>query len=553
MSVKKSLIIIHCLYTVFLLSLVGVSVLLFQGAQRAREQEYVRYASYQVADELRQSSDDLTRLARTYVVTGEARYERMYWDVLAIRNGEQPRPDGRRISLIQMMEDLGFTQEELGKLAEAQHNSNALVRTESIAMNAVKGLFDDGRGGFTLRGEPNSALAARLMHDDAYHANKAAIMRPIEEFFSMLDRRTHAAVEREVKQVKRCLALLFVLVAAFAVQLLFSAMLTRGILQKLGGEPDHVAEIARRVAEGDLATPIDAQDAREGSLLSVMKRMSEKLAQVIGEVRGGAVALAGASAQVSAASQSLSLGTSDQASSVEETTASLSQMSATLTQNSESHRQMEQLALKGARQAAESGQAVRETVAAMNAIAEKTTVIEEMAYQTHLLALNAAIEAARAGESGKGFAVVATEVRTLAERARKSAQEISVLAGNSVKVAERSGHLLGELVPSIQKTAELVQEVAAASREQSSSVMQMNRAMVQVDEVTQRNASAAEELASTAEEMAAKADTLQQLVAFFHVHVDPPRPVVPKPRERPTPPSPPTVLVRAPTGNQAVY
>ncbi|WNG52766.1 hypothetical protein F0U60_35525 [Archangium minus] len=420
-------------------------------------------------------------------------------------------------------------------------------------MNAVKGLFDDGRGGFTLRGEPNSALAARLMHDDAYHANKAAIMRPIEEFFSMLDRRTHAAVEREVKQVKRCLALLFVLVAAFAVQLLFSAMLTRGILQKLGGEPDHVAEIARRVAEGDLATPIDAQDAREGSLLSVMKRMSEKLAQVIGEVRGGAVALAGASAQVSAASQSLSLGTSDQASSVEETTASLSQMSATLTQNSESHRQMEQLALKGARQAAESGQAVRETVAAMNAIAEKTTVIEEMAYQTHLLALNAAIEAARAGESGKGFAVVATEVRTLAERARKSAQEISVLAGNSVKVAERSGHLLGELVPSIQKTAELVQEVAAASREQSSSVMQMNRAMVQVDEVTQRNASAAEELASTAEEMAAKADTLQQLVAFFHVHVDPPRPVVPKPRERPTPPSPPTVLVRAPTGNQAVY
>ncbi|WP_257450932.1 methyl-accepting chemotaxis protein [Archangium lipolyticum] len=547
MTVKKSLIIIHSLYVLFLFSLIAVSVLLFRGAQRAREQEYIRYASYQVADELRQSSDDLTRFARTYVVTGDARYERMYWDVLAVRNGEKPRPDGRRISLVQMMKELGFTQEELGKLSEAERSSNALVRTESIAMNAVKGLYEDGSGNFTVHREPAPSLAARLMHDEAYHANKATILRPIDEFFSMLDRRTQAAVERETERVETFLALLFVLITAFAVQLVISAMMTRGILRKLGGEPDHVAEIARRISEGDLTMTLDTRGALEGSLLQVMKRMSEKLAQVIGEVRGGAAALAEASSQVSASSQSLSQGTSEQAISVEETTASLEQMSATLTQNSENHRQMEQMAVKGARQAEESGQAVRETVGAMTAIAEKISIIEEIAYQTNLLALNAAIEAARAGEYGKGFAVVATEVRKLAERSRTAAQDISLLASGSVKVAERSGQLLGELVPSIQKTAALVQDMADASREQSTGVTQMNRAMMQVDQVTQRNASASEELASTAEELSAQAEALRQLVAFFKVGTGNDLSVTPPPRVMPTRPAP-----LAPVRNQAV-
>src|SRR5260221_2630552 len=162
---------------------------------------------------------------------------------------------------------------------------------------------------------------------------------------------------------------------------------------------------------------------------------------------------------------------------------------------------MEQMAVKGARDSEDSGQAVRETVTAMKQIAEKISIIEEIAYQTNLLALNAAIEAARAGEHGRGFAVVATEVRKLAEKSQSAAKEIGALASSSMVVAERSGHVLRELVPSIRKTADLVQEAAAASVEQSSGVAQVNKAMARVDEVTQRNASAAEELASTAEEM----------------------------------------------------
>jgi methyl-accepting chemotaxis protein len=243
--------------------------------------------------------------------------------------------------------------------------------------------------------------------------------------------------------------------------------------------------------------------------------------QVAAEVRGGADALASAAAQVAASSQILSQGTTEQAASVEETTSSLEQMSASITQNAENSRQTEQMGLKGAKDAEESGAAVRDTVGAMRDIADKISIIEEIAYQTNLLALNAAIEAARAGEHGKGFAVVATEVRKLAERSQGAAKEISGLASSSVKVAERSGLLLAELVPAIRQTAGLVQEVAAASAEQSSGVAQISKAMSQVDTVTQRNASAAEELTATAEEMAAQAESFQQLVRFFDTEAAP--------------------------------
>jgi methyl-accepting chemotaxis protein len=294
----------------------------------------------------------------------------------------------------------------------------------------------------------------------------------------------------------------------------FVVFVTRSITDPILG----AVHIADRITQGDLETEIEVTSKdTTGELQVAMKNMSKRLIQVISEVRTGANALSSAAAQVSATAQTLSRGTSEQAASMEETTSSLQEMNASITQNAENSRQTEQMALKGSKDGEESRQAVRETLEAMKAIAEKISIIEEIAYQTNLLALNAAIEAARAGEHGRGFAVVASEVRKLAERSQTAAREISGLADSSVKIAERSGRLLAELVPAIKKTAELVQEVSAASNEQSSGVTQINKAMAHVDQVTQQNASAAEELASTAEQMAAQAESLQQLMNFFRV------------------------------------
>ncbi len=294
-------------------------------------------------------------------------------------------------------------------------------------------------------------------------------------------------------------------------------MITRNLMRQLGGEPDYAADIARKLANGDLSMEVAIRENDHSSLLFAMQNMVEKLSQIITEVRGTADNLASASEEVSATAQSMSQATSEQAASVEETSASVEQMSASINQNTENAKITDGMAAKAAKEATEGGGAVEQTVSAMKQIANKIGIIDDIAYQTNLLALNAAIEAARAGEHGKGFAVVAAEVRKLAERSQVAAQEIGEVASSSVQLAEKAGKLLDEMVPSINKTSDLVQEITAASEEQSSGVGQINTAMSQLSQITQQNASSSEELAATAEEMSSQAEQLQQVMGFFKV------------------------------------
>jgi len=304
-------------------------------------------------------------------------------------------------------------------------------------------------------------------------------------------------------------AILSVVVSVFIISILANTI-TKALTQAV--------RISNALSEGDLNSNIEVKGNDEtGQLLASMNSMSHKLIEVVQQIKGNSDQIFSAAAQVSDTANSLSQAASEQAASVEETSASMEEMGASINQNSENAQTTDEIASQSAKTAADGGEAVTGTVKAMIQIAEKISIIEDISYQTNMLALNAAIEAARAGEHGKGFAVVAAEVRKLAERSQVAASEISALTSESVTVAEKAGVLLDAMVPDITRTAELVQEITAASEEQSSGVGQISIAMQQLDKVTQQNAAGSEELAATAEEMQAQSANLQQVVSFFRL------------------------------------
>ncbi|MBF0368883.1 MAG: CHASE3 domain-containing protein [Magnetococcales bacterium] len=301
---------------------------------------------------------------------------------------------------------------------------------------------------------------------------------------------------------------------AILISIAIAWYLSRIVLRQVGGEPPYIAELTRKVADGDLTVQLDTAGEDTGIFLAV-KNMVENLRQVVGDVSNSAGQVSTGSNEISDAAQSLSQGATEQAASIEETSSAMEEMASNIQQNTDNANTTQTIASKAAKDGEEGGKAVEEAVQAMKQIAEKISIIEEIARQTNLLALNAAIEAARAGEHGKGFAVVAAEVRKLAERSQTAAGEISQLSASSVEVAERAGGIINQLVPDIQKTAELIEEIAAASQEQNQGASQVNQAIQQLDQVIQRNAGASEEMAATAEELSSQADMMTQAVSFF--------------------------------------
>lgn len=281
----------------------------------------------------------------------------------------------------------------------------------------------------------------------------------------------------------------------------------------------YLAGIANQLAEGNIACDIRKSRTQDelGQLLTAVKHMVVRFHRAITEVKSAATHVAAGSQLMRSNAESLSQDATEQAAAAEQVSSSMQQMAANIRQNADNALETEALAVKSAADARASGQAVAETVTAMEAITQKVFVIEEIAQQTNLLSLNATIEAARAGDYGKGFAVVASEVRSLAERSRHEAAAINNLASSSVTVAGKAKEMLNKLIPNIEKTAELVQEISAASKEQDAGAQQINNAVQQLDQVIQRNAATSEEMSNAAEEQAKQAGHLQHTVAFFKI------------------------------------
>lgn len=537
-----------------------VTVLQLNGLlQKVNQMSQIRYQSYQAADELRQSSDDLTRLGRTYVLTGDETYEKMYMDILAIRNGDKPRPqnyhtiywdlvlnygqkpkaDGARISLQKMMENLGFTQSEFQLLKQAQQNSDALVNMEVKAMNAVKGLYPDSSGNYTRRAEPDMAMAAKLLHSKEYHQEKAKIMAPIDEFFKELEARTNRQFEAAAHDVTTTVMIGNVsLIVVFVIAIVGYVLVNRKVVKPI----DQMANILKEVdVNSDLTLRVDDKSNNElGVIGTTINKVLISYAKTINKINQVNDTISNISEAIQSITHKNISMAGQQNQEMEMAATAMEEMTAALSNVAQSTNMAEQYAGSAEKEASTSksvfdkttrefselegeftntSQIIQQLAEESNNVGNVLDVIKAIAEQTNLLALNAAIEAARAGEQGRGFAVVADEVRSLAQRTQDSTGEIESIIMTLQEKAKQS-------TSTIQSSADKMQSTRSNMGVANEALGTIQGSAVEIHKLNTSIAAATEEQLAVSDEISSNLANIKNLSSEMNEAINQLGPIV---------------------------
>ncbi len=519
----------------------------------------VRYQSYQAADELRQSSDDLTRLGRTYVLTGDETYEKMYMDILAIRNGDKPRPqnyhtiywdlvlnygekpkpDGNRVSLQAMMEELGFSDQEFRLLKEAQGNSDALVSMEVRAMNAVKGLYPDASGNYTKRGEPDLSMAAQLLHSKQYHKEKAKIMAPIDEFFNALETRTSSQFDNAAQDVKTTVLIGNIsLVVVFIIAIVGYTIVNRKVVKPI----DEMAKVLKQVdVDSDLTLRVaDGSQNELGVIGTTINKVLNSYATTITKINQVNLTISQISEAIQGITQRNISMANQQNQEMEMAATAMEEMTAALSNVAQSTNMAEEYAGSAEQEANTSKQVFDKTTSEFgqlegeflntaeiiqqlaeesNNVGNVLDVIKAIAEQTNLLALNAAIEAARAGEQGRGFAVVADEVRSLAQRTQDSTGEIEGIIQTLQEKAKLS-------TVTIQSSSEKMQSTRENMGVANNALGTIQGSAIEIHKLNTSIAAATEEQLTVSDEISGNLSNIKNLSSDMNDAINQLEPIV---------------------------
>ncbi|MDO6994683.1 methyl-accepting chemotaxis protein [Brachyspira innocens] len=506
-----------------------------------------------IARQYQQNSAFLTQFVRSYVATGDAKYEQAYNDCIAISGGTKPTPinydrgiywsiylgsgkkpsyDGETKSYSNVMKDLNFSKEMFDYLTLSKSRSEELVKLEVQAMEIIKNIPRNPDGSIPDEYKGRQLEAIELVNGKSYEESVAQIMTPINQFFDKLDSDNNLNLQNAAGEVKKDTILFFIclFIVGFSV-VIFLASLGR----KIGKNLRLCVSLASEISHGNLTVKIDPSKYRGhsefDSLLSSFDEMVSHLREIITRVLESSREISEAATEIAQGNTDLSSRTETQASHLEETASSMEQIASTIKSSADNSLRGNQMMQDSEKSVQEAGEIIEATTnnielvfEASNKITDITKIIENIAFQTNILALNAAVEAARAGEQGKGFAVVASEVRNLAQTSQSSVKDITSLIADSndkiriaTETARKSKEIFMDIEQKIEDTSKIMQDISAMAVEQQAGVDQVNMAVSQMDQSTQQNATLVEQATASSEALMGQAKELVDLMHFFKV------------------------------------